>query len=163
MPDYNMLVSIILIRIDNKTQSVYTDYMTELSEKKVYYPVNTPDTVGTDVLVTIPYQYRKQRDIEITIRQPEFTSVCPMTGLPDFGCITIKYIPDQKIVELKSLKFYMLQYRNVGIFYEHLINHILNDLVAVVAPRHMEVSGNFTARGGITTEVRAVYEFISEQ
>jgi 7-cyano-7-deazaguanine reductase len=104
------------------------------------------------------YEYKGERDIEIVIRQPEFTSVCPMTGLPDFGCITIRYTPDVKIIELKSLKFYFLQFRNVGIFYEHLINHILDDLVGVLNPKKMEVSGEFTARGGITTTVNAVYE-----
>ena len=81
-----------------------------------------------------------------------------MTGLPDTGCITIKYRPDTKIIELKSLKFYLLQYRNVGVFYEHVVNRILDDLVAVLEPKWMEVTGDFTARGGITTKVTAVYE-----
>ena len=81
-----------------------------------------------------------------------------MTGLPDVGCIRISYRPYNKIVELKSLKFYLLQYRNVGIFYEHVVNRILEDLVAVLAPKYMEVRGDFTARGGITTKVTAVFE-----
>jgi 7-cyano-7-deazaguanine reductase len=81
-----------------------------------------------------------------------------MTGLPDFGAIVISYRPDQKIIELKSLKYYLLQYRNVGIFYEHVVNRILNDLVATLAPKRMEVTGKFTARGGINTNVIAVYE-----
>ena len=81
-----------------------------------------------------------------------------MTGLPDFGCITIRYIPGEKIVELKSLKFYLLQYRNVGIFYEHVVNRILDDLVSVLDPRQMEVIGDFTSRGGITSSISAVYE-----
>ena len=81
-----------------------------------------------------------------------------MTGLPDVGCITITYRPFNKIVELKSLKFYLLQYRNVGIFYEHVVNRILEDLVAVLAPKYMEVTGDFKARGGITTKVTAVFE-----
>ncbi len=117
-----------------------------------------PDTVKTDVLEPIAYEYETRRDIDIVIRQPEFTSVCPMTGLPDFGCIIIKYRPAKKIIELKSLKFYLLQYRNVGIFYEHVVNRILDDLVSVLAPKYMEVAGDFTARGGITTAVTAVYE-----
>jgi 7-cyano-7-deazaguanine reductase len=104
------------------------------------------------------YQYQNQRDIDIVIQQPEYTSVCPMTGLPDVGCITITYRPFNKIVELKSLKFYLLQYRNVGIFYEHVVNRILEDLVAVLAPKYMEVTGDFKARGGITTKVTAVFE-----
>jgi len=109
------------------------------------------------LITTIDYKYKEARDIDITIQQPEFTSVCPMTGLPDFGCITIRYTPNNKIVELKSLKFYMLQYRNVGIFYEHLVNNILNDLVEALDPKWMEITGNFTARGGITTKVAVEY------
>jgi 7-cyano-7-deazaguanine reductase len=81
-----------------------------------------------------------------------------MTGLPDFGMITIDYSPDQKIIELKSLKYYLLQYRNVGIFYEHVINRVLDDLVAVLSPKQMEVKGKFSARGGLTAMVTAKYE-----
>jgi 7-cyano-7-deazaguanine reductase len=103
------------------------------------------------------YQYQNQRDIDIVIQQPEYTSVCPMTGLPDVGCITITYRPYKKIIELKSLKVYLLQYRNVGIFYEHVVNRILDDLVAVLEPKYMEVTGDFAARGGITTKVTAVF------
>ena len=116
------------------------------------------EKVKTDILETIDYKYKSVRDIEITIKQPEFTSVCPMTGLPDYGCITIRYTPDLKIVELKSLKFYFLQYRNVGIFYEHLINKILEDISFVLNPKKMEITGDFTSRGGITTNVKAVLE-----
>ena len=127
-------------------------------EKEIKYTIESPDIVKTDVLVPMEYQYQNQRDIDIVIQQPEYTSVCPMTGLPDVGCITITYRPYNKIVELKSLKFYLLQYRNVGIFYEHVVNRILEDLVAVLAPRYMEVTGDFTARGGITTKVTAVFK-----
>ncbi len=129
-----------------------------MSEKKVYYNIESIDKVNTDILETIAYQYAGERNIDITIQQPEFTSVCPMTGLPDFGCITIKYRPEEKIVELKSLKFYLLQYRNVGIFYEHLVNHILNNLVSVLDPEWIEITGDFTARGGITTKVAALHK-----
>lgn len=122
------------------------------------YPTAAPDSITTEMLDPIEYQYRGRRDIDIEIRQPEFTSVCPMTGLPDFGCITVAYRPDRKIIELKSLKYYFLQYRNVGIFYEHVVNRILDDLVQAISPRRMEVVGDFTARGGITTRVKAVYE-----
>ena len=131
--------------------------MSKQSETNVNYNIQTPDTVKIDLLTIIDYQYKAIRDVNITIQQPEFTSVCPMTGLPDFGCITIRYIPNNKILELKSLKFYMLQYRNVGIFYEHVVNNILNDLVEVLNPKWMEVAGNFTARGGITTKVAVEY------
>jgi 7-cyano-7-deazaguanine reductase len=96
---------------------------------------------------------RPERDYEIEIRCPEFTSMCPKTGLPDFGEIIIKYTPDQTCIELKSLKYYMLAYRNQGIFYEAATNKILDDLVAACAPKRMTVTGAFTARGGITTSV----------
>ena len=115
------------------------------------------ESVSAAVLDPINYQYRGKRDIEITIRQPEYTSLCPMTGLPDVGCIIIQYTPNQKIVELKSLKYYLLQYRNVGVFYEHLVNRILDDLAEVLKPKQLSVTGDFTARGGITTCVIAKY------
>ena len=128
------------------------------SFEKTSVNTESPDTIKTDMLDPLDYQYRLQRDIDIVIKQPEYTSVCPMTGLPDFGCIIIRYRPNQKIIELKSLKFYLLQYRNVGIFYEHVVNRILDDLVKTLDPKFMEVTGDFTARGGITTTVTAVYE-----
>src|SRR6476646_752370 len=95
------------------------------------------------------------RDYEIAIRCPDFTSVCPKTGMPDFGEIRIAYVPDALCVELKSLKYYMLQFRDRGIFYEAVTNQILDDLVAAIQPRRMTVTGNFSARGGITTSVTA--------
>jgi len=101
---------------------------------------------------------RPERDYKIEIRCAEFTSVCPMTGLPDFGEIRITYVPDRSCVELKSLKYYLLDYRNQGIFYEAATNKILDDLVAACQPRQMTVTGAFTARGGITTQV--VAEFV---
>lgn len=119
--------------------------------------IKTPDTIKTDMLEPLDYDYRSKRDIHITIKQPEYSSVCPRTGLPDTGCITICYVPDKKIIELKSLKLYFLQYRNVGIFYENIVNLILDDLVAALAPKTMTATGDFTARGGITTSVTAGY------
>lgn len=98
------------------------------------------------------------RDYEIAIAAPEFTSVCPMTGLPDFGEIRIIYVPDAHCLELKGLKFYLLEYRNRGIFYEAATNQILDDLVAACRPRRMTIVGTFTARGGISTTVTARYE-----
>ena len=136
--------------------------MTSPADKPIRYPVDTPDIVRTDLLDIIDYQYRTKRDIDIVIRQPEFTSVCPMTGLPDFGTILIRYRPNKRLVELKSLKYYLLQYRNVGIFYEHVVNRILDDLVTVIAPKWMEIVGEFTARGGITSTISAVFETGSE-
>ena len=99
----------------------------------------------------------RQRDYTITIQCPEFTSLCPKTGQPDFGQITIEYCPDKLCIELKSLKFYMQSYRNEGIFYESLTNTILDDLVLACRPRWMKVTSKFTPRGGITTEVVAEY------
>jgi 7-cyano-7-deazaguanine reductase len=98
------------------------------------------------------------RDYTIEIVCPEFTSLCPKTGQPDFGMLTFTYTPDRKCVELKSLKLYLQQYRNEGIFYENVTNRILTDLVAVVQPRHMKLVAAFHVRGGITTTVTASYD-----
>src|SRR5689334_4143936 len=98
------------------------------------------------------------RDYEIAIRCPEFTSVCPKTGLPDFGEIRITYVPGERCLELKALKYYLIEFRNKGIFYENVTNQILDDLVAVCQPRRMTVVGDFSVRGGIKTEVTARYE-----
>ena len=130
-------------------------------DQTVRYAVDKPDIVAADVLDPIDYHYKGKRDIVITISQPEFTSVCPMTGLPDFGTINIRYTPDNWIVELKSLKYYLLQFRNVGMFYEHVSNRILDDLVQVLKPKMMEVTGHFTSRGGLTATVCARYEAAS--
>ncbi len=122
------------------------------------YTITDIDTIKKEILDPIDYGYASKRSIDITIKQPEYTSVCPMTGLPDNGCIIIKYRPDKKIIELKSLKFYLLQYRNAGIFYEHVVNKILDDLVEVVKPLEMEVIGEFTPRGGISSTASALYK-----
>jgi 7-cyano-7-deazaguanine reductase len=98
------------------------------------------------------------RDYEIAIRCPEFTSLCPKTGLPDFGEIRITYVPDRRCLELKALKYYLIEFRNKGIFYESVTNEILDDLVAACQPRRMTVVGDFSVRGGIKTEVTARYE-----
>jgi 7-cyano-7-deazaguanine reductase len=99
-----------------------------------------------------------ERDYEINIRCPEFTSVCPKTGLPDFGEITIDYTPDRRCLELKALKYYLIGFRNKGIFYEAVTNQILDDLVAACSPRRMTVVGEFSVRGGISTTVTASYD-----
>ncbi|MBU0993453.1 MAG: preQ(1) synthase [Proteobacteria bacterium] len=132
--------------------------MSAIKNDNVPYTIDRPEAVKADVLETIDYQYHGKRSIDITIEQPEYTSVCPMTGLPDVGSIIITYRPDLKIVELKSLKYYLLQYRSVGIFYEHVVNKILEDLTAVLEPLKLEVTGSFRARGGITSVVKAAYE-----
>jgi 7-cyano-7-deazaguanine reductase len=109
-----------------------------------------------NLLETFENQF-PDRDFQIEIVSPEFTSVCPRTGQPDFGTITIRYSPDEKCVELKSLKFYLQSFRNQGIFYEHVTNTILDDLVAVADPRSMQVEAAFNARGGMTETVTAEY------
>jgi 7-cyano-7-deazaguanine reductase len=91
----------------------------------------------------------------ITTRYPEYTSVCPKTGLPDYGTITIEYMPRKHCLELKSLKMYLLAYRNLGIFYENAVNRILRDIVAAIHPVWCEVRGEFTPRGGLTTSILA--------
>jgi 7-cyano-7-deazaguanine reductase len=98
------------------------------------------------------------RDYEIDTRVLEFTSLCPMTGLPDFGEIRITYVPDALCLELKSLKYYFLSFRDQGIFYESVTNRILDDLVAACGPRRMVVVGDFSTRGGLKTTVTVKYE-----
>jgi 7-cyano-7-deazaguanine reductase len=92
---------------------------------------------------------------DITIRFPEYTSVCPKTGLPDYGTITIQYQPDKLCLELKALKMYLLAYRNLGIFYENSVNRMLRDITAAVRPISCRVAGEFTPRGGLFTTVEA--------
>ena len=94
-----------------------------------------------------------ERNYQIEIRCPEFTSVCPKTGQPDFGVLTFNYVPDKLCVELKSLKMYLQSFRNEGIFYENITNRILDDLVAVLSPRRLKLTADFTPRGGISTRV----------
>jgi 7-cyano-7-deazaguanine reductase len=110
-----------------------------------------------DQLETFENQF-PQRDYTIEIRCPEFTSVCPKTGQPDFGSLTFIYTPDKKCVELKSLKLYLQQFRNEGIFYENATNRILEDFVATIEPRRVVLIAEFSARGGITTTVTVSYE-----
>ena len=110
-----------------------------------------------DILETFDNQY-PGRDYTIEIVCGEFTTVCPRTGQPDFGRLTFRYTPEAKCVELKSLKLYLQQYRNEGIFYETATNRILDDLVAVLRPRKMTLAAAFTTRGGITTTVTATFE-----
>jgi len=97
------------------------------------------------------------RNYEITISIPEFTSICPRSGLPDFGTITIRYIPNKRCVELKSLKMYILAYRNLGIFYENAANRILKDFVKASNPVRAVVTGEFNVRGGMKSTIEATY------
>ena len=113
--------------------------------------------MSSSTLETFPNP-RPEREYEIAIQCPEFTSVCPKTGLPDFGEIRITYVPVERCIELKALKYYMIEFRSRGIFYEAVTNQILDDLVAAIAPRRLRVEGAFKVRGGITTTVVATHE-----
>jgi len=104
------------------------------------------------------WENQYKRDYTIKILHPEFTSVCPKTGLPDFGTITIEYIPGKLCLELKSLKYYFLQYRNCGIFMENIANRILDDVVKAIKPRSCTVTGDFTPRGGLRSVIEAKYK-----
>ena len=97
------------------------------------------------------------RDYEIEFVAPEFTSMCPMTGLPDFGTLTVTYVPDQRCIELRSFKYYLQTFRSRGIFYEEVVNQVLEDIVATISPRWLSVSGEFNTRGGISARVTATY------
>ena len=109
-----------------------------------------------DILETFDNTY-PGRDYEIRIVCPEFTSVCPKTGQPDFGTLTFEYVPDAKCVELKSLKLYLQQFRNEGIFYENVTNRILDDVAGVTVPRSMTLVAEWTPRGGISSIITARY------
>jgi 7-cyano-7-deazaguanine reductase len=106
------------------------------------------------LLETFPNQFP---DYEIKIEFSEYTSICPKTGLPDFGTIVIRYVPKERCLELKSLKMYMLAYRNLGIFYENAVNRILEDVVKACRPVRAAVSGEFNPRGGIKSVIEAHY------
>src|SRR5206468_7209398 len=122
---------------------------------------NRGDCPMASALETFPNEF-PDREYEIEITCPEFTAVCPKTGQPDFGTIVITYVPSETCIELKSLKLYLFDYRNRGIFYEHSINTILDDLVAACQPRKMTVVGQFTPRGGISSRITARYQATAE-
>jgi len=105
-------------------------------------------------LEIVPNEYGN-RDYTIEVSIPEFNCVCPRTGLPDFGTINITYVPNKSIVELKSLKLYMVKFRNIGIFHEHVTNRILDDFTKACKPKKIEVTGDFNPRGGIKTVVKS--------
>jgi 7-cyano-7-deazaguanine reductase len=113
--------------------------------------------ISPEILDPIPYE-NKEKNTWVEIVNPEFTSLCPKTGLPDSGTITIKYLPDKYIVELKSLKYYFLQFRNTGIFYENLTQLLLNHLVTALEPFEMVIEAEFTPRGGISSKVTSKYK-----
>ena len=108
-------------------------------------------------LEIVPNEYNK-KDYEVNVLIPEFNWVCPRTGLPDFATIKINYMPNEHIVELKSLKLYIVKFRNIGIFHEHVTNKIMDDIKKAASPRKISVSGVFNARGGIQTTINAAWE-----
>jgi 7-cyano-7-deazaguanine reductase len=116
-----------------------------------------PHTVSPELLETFPNTF-PGRPYVVTFRSEEFTSLCPKTGQPDFGTITIRYVPDARCIESKSLKLYLFSYRDEGTFMETLTNRILDDLTSACEPLEMEVTGDFAARGGITLSVTAQYK-----
>jgi 7-cyano-7-deazaguanine reductase len=124
--------------------------------KGEYMPEHARKGVGEKLpaIETWPNQYR---GYEITITMPEYTSICPRTGLPDFGTITLHYLPAAECIELKSLKYYILGYRNMGIFYENAVNRILDDVVRACRPKWAMVRGEFRTRGGMHTTIEARY------
>ena len=125
-----------------------------------YLAFEGEEAVDASCLECFDYEYADKGvggAMEIVTETDEFTSVCPFSGLPDFAQVSIRYTPDRKCIELRSLKYYLLSYRNVGIWYEHLVNRMLDDLVRVVEPKHMEVVIDCNPRGGLRSTVTAEY------
>jgi 7-cyano-7-deazaguanine reductase len=133
----------------NSNLDAITEYLTSIRKQASF--------ISPEVLEAIPFS-SKNNNTRVEISNPEFTSLCPKMGLPDFGTITIDYLPDRHIVELKSLKYYFLQFRNAGIFYENLTQLILDHLVHLLAPLEMTVSADFTSRGGLSSKVVSTYK-----
>lgn len=138
-----------------KTNPTPTEHLTQLGHKSILTPAQIAEP--RTILESFPNP-KPGRDFEIEFTFPEFTSMCPVTGQPDFATIRIAYVPDRLCVEMKSLKLYFLAYRNKGIFYEGVVNTILDDLLAVLKPRLMTVVGEFAVRGGTVGKVTASYE-----
>jgi 7-cyano-7-deazaguanine reductase len=120
------------------------------------YDVQDVAAIDAAALETFPYEY-PGKDIVVSIDTDEFTAVCPWSGLPDFGSIRIEYVPGKVLVELRSLKYYLLSYRNVGIYQEHAVNRILEDLVRCAKPKRMKVAADYRIRGGVHTVASREY------
>ena len=121
------------------------------------FDIESEDTIDVAVLETVPFGYPDSAT-EVVYETDEFTAVCPWTGLPDFARLVIRYVPQNSLVELKSLKYYLTSYRNVGILQEHAVNRILQDLVKLLQPVSMVVEAEYRERGGIKTKAVARYE-----
>ena len=118
--------------------------------------IRQDSAIDTECLMAFQYEYPEQ-ETEVVIDTDEFTAVCPWTGLPDYGTLTVAYVPGDSCIELKSFKYYLLSFRDVGIVQEHAANRILRDLAACCSPRRMKVSLDYKVRGGIHTEVTVEY------
>ena len=121
------------------------------------FDAESEDSIDVEVLEVVPFEYPDSAT-EVVYETDEFTAVCPWTGLPDFGTLTITYTPGESLVELKSLKYYLASFRNVGILQEHAVNRILNDLVRLLQPESMTVEAEYQERGGIRTNAIAWYD-----
>ena len=121
------------------------------------FDIQQEDAIDVAVLEAVPFEYPGS-ETDVVYETDEFTCVCPWTGLPDFGRLIISYLPDGSLVELKSLKYYLTSFRNVGILQEHAVNRILNDLVNLVQPLSMTVEAEYVERGGIRTTAAVSYE-----
>jgi len=137
--------------------------MATIQELKAQYegldkelPFKDEETIDPSCLLTFEYEYPTQQS-QVEIDTDEFTAVCPWTGLPDYGTLVISYIPGQSCIELKSLKYYLMSYRDVGVVQEHAANRILNDLVAVCHPKSMKITLDYKVRGGLHTSVTVEY------
>ena len=119
-------------------------------------PFHNYEAIDAGQLQTFPYEHPHQR-IELLLETSEFTAVCPFSGLPDFGTVRVRYVPDKVCLELRSYKYYLLSYRNVGIYYEHAINHLLTDLVKACAPHELMIELEYMPRGGMRTMASARY------
>ncbi len=128
-----------------------------IEAKDKILPFDGYEAIDASQLDTFPYEYPGKR-VDLLIETDEFTAVCPFSGLPDFGRVRVQYIPDKKCIELRSFKYYLLSYRNVGIYYEHAVNRILDDLVKCCGPLEMTVELDYTVRGGIKTVATAAYK-----
>jgi 7-cyano-7-deazaguanine reductase len=120
------------------------------------FPFDGEESVTPNVLETFPYEY-PSRDALVEIDSDEWSCVCPFSGLPDFGTLTVSYVPSDACIELKSLKYYLTSFRNVGIYQEHAANRVLEDLVACCAPRWMEIELDYRLRGGLHTVVTVAH------
>jgi 7-cyano-7-deazaguanine reductase len=128
--------------------------MTEPLDRR--YDVQDPSTIDPGCLETFPYEY-PGKEIIVNIDTDEFTAVCPWSGLPDFGTVRVDYIPARNVIELRSFKYYLLSYRNVGIYQEHVVNRILEDLVRRSRPLWMKVTVDYKIRGGVHTVTSREY------